>query len=412
MFEQDLNPHSSTYCTVSLPDLVYFIVHQIWFTLVYFTVRQICHCPPDLVYFTVYQIWSISLSARSVTVHQIWSTSQSARSGLFHCPPDLVYFTVRQICHCPPDLVYFTVRQIWSISLSARSGLFHCPPDLVYFTVHQIWLSARSGLLHCPPDGLFHCPPDLVYFTVCQIWSISLSARSGLFHCPPDLVHCPSDLVYFTVHQIWSISLSARSDLCHYLPDLVYFPICQISPSDLDLVVYYTTLSSKPSRKKMRVNSKTRKDYFPHTFFCACVKPLHLYISFSYAMVCECWADNPADRPNFSKLVKTFSSFLEGIAGYLDFTPDTQDKDLPLKSGYDRLNPVRNVTTGYDRLNPTVIISDASADGLFECNAPVDNVTDSNDHNTPVDNVTDHNITDCNAIDHNAPVDVTENDSI
>ena len=144
----------------------------------------------------------------------------------------------------------------------------------------------------------------------------------------------------------------------------------------------------------MRVNSKIF-----HTFFCACIKPLHLYISFSYAMVCECWADNPADRPNFSKLVKTFSSFLEGIAGYLDFTPDTQDKDLPLKSGYDRLNPVRNVTTGYDRLNPTVIISDASADGLFECNAPVDNVTD-------------HNITDCNAIDHNAPVDVTKNDSI
>ena len=133
-------------------------------------------------------------------------------------------------------------------------------------------------------------------------------------------------------------------------------------------------------------------------------------------MACECWADNPADRPNFSKLVKTFSSFLEGIAGYLDFTPNTQDKDLPLKSGYDHLNPVRNVTTGYDRLNPTVIISDASTDVLVECNAPVDNVTDHNvtdcnDHNTPVDNVTDHNITDCNAIDHNDPVDVTENDS-
>ena len=110
-------------------------------------------------------------------------------------------------------------------------------------------------------------------------------------------------------------------------------------------------------------------------------------------MVCECWADNPADRPNFSKLIKTFSSFLEGIAGYLDFT---QDKDLPLQSGYDHLNPVRNVTTGDDRLNPTVIISDASADVLVECNAPVDNVTDYNNHNAPVDNVTDHNVTDCN----------------
>ena len=140
-------------------------------------------------------------------------------------------------------------------------------------------------------------------------------------------------------------------------------------------------------------------------------------------MVCECWAENPDDRPHFHELVATFSGSLEGIAGYLDFSVAGNP---PHKSGYDHLNPVQlqlknNITAGHDHLNQlqTVMVSDAavdvSVDNVSDCNAPVDDVTscnvqiddvtDCNIH-VPIDEVTD-DVTDCSI-----PVDdVTDHDT-
>ena len=77
-----------------------------------------------------------------------------------------------------------------------------------------------------------------------------------------------------------------------------------------------------------------------------------------------------SDRPSQTYIVTTLSTALEGIAGYLDFTTETQEQLLLHGSGYDHLDPtqtrpVQSVmpgTEGYDHLNPTVVVTDASID--------------------------------------------------
>ena len=77
----------------------------------------------------------------------------------------------------------------------------------------------------------------------------------------------------------------------------------------------------------------------------------------SYAVVTKCWEGIPDNRPNFSELVVTFSSCLEDIAGYIDFSPNAFTKEFPI-SGYDHLTQTqpqsRGVGIGYDHLNPTI----------------------------------------------------------
>ena len=65
-----------------------------------------------------------------------------------------------------------------------------------------------------------------------------------------------------------------------------------------------------------------------------------LLIPSSYAAVTKCWEGTPDNRPNFSELVVTFSSCLEDIAGYIDFSPDPISKELPV-FGYDHLIPTQ-----------------------------------------------------------------------
>ena len=101
--------------------------------------------------------------------------------------------------------------------------------------------------------------------------------------------------------------------------------------------------------------------------------------------MCDCWAEDPKQRPYFSDLVSRISNTLEGIAGYLDFSSDNIVSDQPQTTQYDHLKPVeaedRNVTNissisdqsqrlRYDHLQqkppeerehhlrPTVIVSD------------------------------------------------------
>ena len=39
-----------------------------------------------------------------------------------------------------------------------------------------------------------------------------------------------------------------------------------------------------------------------------------------YKFMHQCWELEPENRPTFSSLVKSFSKFLESIAGYVDFS--------------------------------------------------------------------------------------------
>ena len=76
----------------------------------------------------------------------------------------------------------------------------------------------------------------------------------------------------------------------------------------------------------------------------------------------KCWEEIPDNRPNFSELVITFSSCLEDISGYIDFSPDPFTKEFPI-SGYDHLIPTQQQnSSGYDNLNPTTVISDTTLD--------------------------------------------------
>ena len=40
----------------------------------------------------------------------------------------------------------------------------------------------------------------------------------------------------------------------------------------------------------------------------------------SYAIILDCWKEEPKGRPDFSKLVDTISVTLEAAAGYMDFS--------------------------------------------------------------------------------------------
>ena len=87
---------------------------------------------------------------------------------------------------------------------------------------------------------------------------------------------------------------------------------------------------------------------------------------FSYVAVTKCWEEIPGNRPNFSKLVIIFSSYLEDIAGYIDFSRNPLIKE----SDYDQTQPQnRGVGIGYDHLNPTIVITDTTLN---------DNTTDHN----------------------------------
>ena len=46
----------------------------------------------------------------------------------------------------------------------------------------------------------------------------------------------------------------------------------------------------------------------------------------SYAILRDCWKEEPKERPEFSKLVVTFSHTLEAAAGYMDFSLSIKDE--------------------------------------------------------------------------------------
>ena len=123
-------------------------------------------------------------------------------------------------------------------------------------------------------------------------------------------------------------------------------------------------------------------------------------------MVCECWAENPDNRPHFHELVATFSGSLEGIVRYLDFSLTgsplhLKPVQLQLKiTGQDHHDQLQTVIdqlqTVIDQLQ-TVIVS---LDNVADCNAPVDDITNCNMQITgcnihvPIDDVTG-DVTDC-----------------
>ena len=41
---------------------------------------------------------------------------------------------------------------------------------------------------------------------------------------------------------------------------------------------------------------------------------------FSYSAMLKCWSESSEDRPSFTALVQLLNSFLEEIAGYMDFS--------------------------------------------------------------------------------------------
>jgi hypothetical protein len=64
-----------------------------------------------------------------------------------------------------------------------------------------------------------------------------------------------------------------------------------------------------------------------------------------YKYIHQCWELEPENRPTFSSLVKSFSKFLESIAGYVDFsTIGVEQGELKLET------------------NPVIIINEATAD--------------------------------------------------
>ena len=101
--------------------------------------------------------------------------------------------------------------------------------------------------------------------------------------------------------------------------------------------------------------------------------------------MCDCWVEDPKQRPYFSDLVSTISNTLEGIAGYLDLSSDDIVRDQPQTTQYDHIQPehlveaedwnVTNISSisnqsqrlrydylqrkpPEDKLKPAVIISD------------------------------------------------------
>ena len=88
---------------------------------------------------------------------------------------------------------------------------------------------------------------------------------------------------------------------------------------------------------------------------------------YRFSTMSDCWVEIPDKRPTFSDLVTTLSTALEGIAGYLDFTTETQEQLLLHGSGYDLLDPTQTRPVlsvgpspeGHDQLNPTIVVTDA-----------------------------------------------------
>ena len=80
----------------------------------------------------------------------------------------------------------------------------------------------------------------------------------------------------------------------------------------------------------------------------------------SHLLMCECWSKDPDGRPTFSDLVSTISERLEGLAGYMDFSPTWSSGDKTKVSRYDHLLPSQTKENhkGYDHLNPTVVVTD------------------------------------------------------
>ena len=64
------------------------------------------------------------------------------------------------------------------------------------------------------------------------------------------------------------------------------------------------------------------------------------YLDFagSYAIILDCWKEEPKERPDFSKLVATVSLTLEAAAGYMDFSLSIKNEhplaaELEVKTG-------------------------------------------------------------------------------
>ena len=82
----------------------------------------------------------------------------------------------------------------------------------------------------------------------------------------------------------------------------------------------------------------------------------------SHLLMCGCWDQIPEGRPTFSNLVSVISERLEGLAGYLDFSPTWSSGGQAKVAPYDHLVPEQpkesqqDGKNPYNHLNPTVII--------------------------------------------------------
>jgi len=50
----------------------------------------------------------------------------------------------------------------------------------------------------------------------------------------------------------------------------------------------------------------------------------------SYAIMLDCWKEEPKERPDFSKLVETISLTLEAAAGYMELSLCVKDEHPPV----------------------------------------------------------------------------------
>ena len=103
------------------------------------------------------------------------------------------------------------------------------------------------------------------------------------------------------------------------------------------------------------------------------LKCVHVSYS-SHLLMCECWSEHPDGRPTFSDLVSTISERLEGLAGYMDFSPTWSSGDKTKVSRYDHLLPAQTKENhkGYDHLNPTVVVTDEESVHVTPDNSSTD----------------------------------------
>ena len=71
------------------------------------------------------------------------------------------------------------------------------------------------------------------------------------------------------------------------------------------------------------------------------------HLCFRYELICQCWTESPDERPSFQDLSQAVNSFLEGIAGYLDFSAFSSEASQTGR--YDHLEK-RVLNGGYDHL--------------------------------------------------------------